>query len=470
MNLVKIRVMQKPKGDKCVFIKFKNGNILNIDNIKEKHLQYYYKKFCQQEKKSLEDLINEQKITYEAFIPKVYYLLKKEAQKRNKYYNCLNTVNYFESLAISSSCIEWINMYLRIGNNESKKALTNLIYPPTLLNTIFILITSFVLYRKNVVNISKKLQPKKYQNAQKRLFLVLIMNGLSILKAEGYDLTYLKNLNYILKQQDITLDNLVDTDNLSEEEIRLEKVNLVFEALDQNPFIKEEYHNYLNNLKPYLIDNVYIDLDKMYQDFKTYRIYDFYNYDSNIAAVHFKDENVSVIYENLDSQEDDSDYKAMKVMHETIHHTGTIAEYPFLNEGITSCLEREYNYQTYEDLFDYRVYKPEILATRFLTYLVSKDTILQAYSEENVEILLEKLDQIYKTRSNTKLLMNILRIYVQKYPHLTEEDKNLIKEIIELGTLTQEQKDNYAYYLGLDNCYADDYLFNQKLKLSKIEK
>ncbi len=470
MNLVKIRVMQKPKGDKYIFIKFKNGNILNIDNIKEKHLQYYYKKFCQQEKKSLEDLINEQKITHEEFIPEVYYPLKKETQKRNKYYNCLNTVNFFESFAISSSCIEWINIYLRIGNNESKKNLTNLIYPATVLNTIFLLISSFVLYRKNVVNASKKFQPKKYQNAQKRLFLILIMNGLSILKAEGYDLTYLKNLDYILKQQNTTLDNLVDTDNLTEEEIRLEKVDLVFEALDQNPFIKEEYHNYLNNLKPYLIDNAYIDLDKMYEDFKTYRIYDFYNYDSNIGGVHFKSENTSVIYETLDGPNYDSDLKAMKVMHETIHHTGTIKEYPFLNEGITSCLECEYDYHTYEELFNYVLYKPEVLATRFLTYLVSKDTILQAYSEENVEILLTKLDQIYQTRSNTKLLMKALEMYVQKYPELTNEEIDLIRKVIELGDLTEEQKNKYTYFLGLDGSYYSYYLFNQELKLSKTEK
>lgn len=450
MKITAIYIMTKNPKNIYVYIEFDDIYIqtFKIDN-KDKIAQKLYQ-YSTKNNEDFETLKN--KIKYLPYSSKMELKLNKLVLQSQYYWQNKYKNKAYLGTILSLIAIKNITEKIRIGNILSEidfKTMGNL----------FNLQISFFLLSVILENV-KNHEFKKIANIKSKLYnfglsFLAIVNFLGFLESNGLDMKYLKNKEFIQEIEEENLDDLIATENQSEEQIRLAKIDKIFQEIQNNPYISSEDIEYIMKIKKYFQDNRYIDLNKMYNDLPTMRIYDLYNLNSNIRGVHFRDNNSIAVYKPLDKAEEMA--REEIIIHENIHHTGSFSS-ELLNEGITTCLEIEYCNYDYNEILKIHGHASKALAVRFITYLVGTDVVLEAYSKENDEILYQALDQIFIDRNTTKQLLVVLNNYDTNFYNLTRNDLLEIENVLRKSNLNENEITSSLSYLIINQ--HPEYLFN----------
>ena len=219
--------------------------------------------------------------------------------------------------------------------------------------------------------------------------------------------------NYI-KAYSKDLDDLID-DNLSLEEQKEAKEQIVFDGIQSSNQLTDEEKEYMFLLEEYIKDNPYIDLDDVYKKLTTVNVTecsatdkDFYLVaDDNTAACNILPTNHIIYFDD-----NNTDFKKESFVHEYYHSIGNFGfapRYKHLNEGFTE-------YLTFETLTDEEFtgsYNKERLCVRYVMALIGKEKILEAYSKKNASILDEALENVLGTMEKVHRFENLINSYCE---------------------------------------------------------
>lgn len=219
--------------------------------------------------------------------------------------------------------------------------------------------------------------------------------------------------NYI-KAYSKDLDDLID-DNLSLEEQKEAKEQIVFDGIQSSNQLTDEEKEYMFLLEEYIKDNPYIDLDDVYKKLTTVNVTecfakdkDFYWVaDDNTAACNILPTNHIIYFDD-----NKTDFKKESFVHEYYHSIGNFGfapRYKHLNEGFTE-------YLTFETLTDEEFtgsYNKERLCVRYVMALIGKEKILEAYSKKNASILDEALENVLGTMEKVHRFENLINSYCE---------------------------------------------------------
>lgn len=240
----------------------------------------------------------------------------------------------------------------------------------------------------------------------------------------------------------VSLENTTDllTDELSNPEISIEEaVDIILEGAEQNQLLTEEEFYNIEVLEPFLLENPYLDYEKAYKRLSTVDVYyreSKQKETERVGADYYRKNNTIRVY---------NDYEITKTLpHEYMHALGSIG-IEFLNEGMVSILVSEY----LENGFITNAYGPEIYMTEIIIELVSKETVLRAFSLEKDEIIVQKLVENPNCKSGYRLLT-----YMQNYTDTLKGYYNATIDedtLIESFTTIYEEIENY-----LDGTTLDD--------------
>ena len=194
----------------------------------------------------------------------------------------------------------------------------------------------------------------------------------------------------------------------------------------------EKEREQIRRLYPYFQDNEYLDFLKVYRNLNTIDVFYLENQNLNIAADYDRENNEIHVY-NGNSLE-------RRVPHEIIHSTGSF-NINFLNEGMTSIIVSEYCY-TQGNIGN--AYIPEVYLTSIIIELVGKDTMLEAYSKENTDLVIEKLLENSDTNTVHQLLKSFAELCI-RYRNITETDEQSKQKFL---TCHDETKDILVAYLN----------------------
>ena len=190
----------------------------------------------------------------------------------------------------------------------------------------------------------------------------------------------------ILAQNFKDLDDLID-DNLSLEEQKEAKEQIIFDGIQSSNQLTDEEKEYIFLLEEYIKDNPYIDLDDVYKKLTTVNVTECFAKDKDFywvikggdcAGCNIAPTNHIIYFDN-----NYTDYKKETFVHEYYHSIGNfgfVPRYKHLNEGFTE-------YLTFETLTDEEFtgsYNKERLCVRFVMALVGKEKIT---AEKGAEIL-----------------------------------------------------------------------------------
>ena len=195
-------------------------------------------------------------------------------------------------------------------------------------------------------------------------------------------------------------------------------VNLLMGAFELNPFIEEEDAKIATSLKQYFLDNPYLDYERIYDCYLSFDIIDSSRKDdaSVMKRVARYDSFNNIIYQyNNDGKEKSFEDYRSDLGHELVHATGNL-ESTFLNEGMTTIISSEY----IDDFsLDRSGYYDHVLITRCLCEIIGADKMLEAYSQDNMDII---RDELLKLNSDIRYYEQFIEVMDNYQQALTSED------------------------------------------------
>lgn len=344
-KIEKIVVDKTLDNSECIVI-YNDGTFKRYRRCEEKISTFIY-----QTKKSKKELIESNSIEY---------------MSKNKY-DCY--LNYLENL--NKTC------------NKSDKNIL-------IADTILTIILSFL--RKNIQYFSYSIIVLladmffnvfilfKYRNTDKRsekLYrsICIFLVGLSFTNTVSIYTHDIKNIPYLIE----TLDSSEDYNETRNIDAFLEKVS-------KSPYLSDEYIKTLYNLRTYLNENKYLDLNDAYKTLMTIDVNEKYFYSSDIDGFYNREHNFIELRKN-----DLSSPKVGVLTHEYMHSLGHFGN-KTLNEGMTSILAR--------DCLGGKEYADGYREARFVTLIVisiiGKDKVLEAYTKKSDDLLEYYLSLYFK--------------------------------------------------------------------------
>lgn len=444
MKIVKITVLKD--ADKTI------DAIVEYDDYRVDRCYSYDKingileEFSKQENKTIQELYDTNNIVDTSYSSEKMKLINDGIDAINNYSNnnkkavVYNLLNSAMTVAVGLSSNLYINgFYIR-----------NLSVVP-IISISALLCDS--LYKSSVYNLFdiKKTKAVKVKRAALRMWSAFILS-VNLLFLFKEDIPYFLNRSY--NNEIISTDlNDLNRENLSSYSFRNMQINKIFNDLENNPYLKEEDIKILMEMKDYCIDNEYLNLNELYHKLMTCRIFDYHTLNYEPSGHYDKNDNKIRIFDNLEKNESMS--RRSVILHEGIHMSGRFFN-RFLNEGMTSLLEHEY--YEYEAYFGTDDYFRERQCVRTLCYLVGSDIMLQAYSEQNQELLDDKLIEIYGSYEKVNSIYECMKQYASEV--ITSE---VLYKVLCDGNLTLEQKEEIPSYLYVDGITTDfnfDNFFN----------
>ncbi len=124
--------------------------------------------------------------------------------------------------------------------------------------------------------------------------------------------------------------------------------------------------------------------------------------------------NIIYQYNNDGKEKSFEDYRS-DLGHELVHATGNL-ESTFLNEGMTTIISSEY----IDDFsLDRSGYYDHVLITRCLCEIIGADKMLEAYSQDNMDII---RDELLKLNSDIRYYEQFIEVMDNYQQALTSED------------------------------------------------
>ena len=179
-------------------------------------------------------------------------------------------------------------------------------------------------------------------------------------------------------------------------------VDKFYEAIDNNSNLTEDELKILYQFRKYFQDNIYLNVNDLCKHLQTLEIneLDIENQTSQsvIMASYDIDANVCTIYH------DGLAVKNIILPHEIFHMTGNMSDYPGLSEGITELLAKEY----FANGQIGKYYWINVHCVKILCEFIDPHIILQAYSQDNSQLILDYLTAQCRDETVAKNFLNAL--------------------------------------------------------------
>ena len=226
--------------------------------------------------------------------------------------------------------------------------------------------------------------------------------------------------------------------------------NVLLGAFGLNPLIEDEDRRVASSLRQYLMENPYLDYEALYDDFASFAIIDSNEKNGNISASNFDD--YIMVY---DRENQDSVMYSETLKHELVHRTGHLS-IPMLNEGMTSLL-------TYEYLCDLKytdAYYDETIMARIFCELITPEKMLEAYSQDDMNIIKNELLKLNPSEEYYGQLMDLMNNYTLER-----------RKYVEKGTLSSFYDEGHA--LSYRDSFAMavmQYMYNANFSEEKVDR
>lgn len=258
---------------------------------------------------------------------------------------------------------------------------------------------------------------------------------------------------------------------------------ILMKSLNTNPYLKDKEKQILKPIKQFFLDNQFLNYEETYYNLNTFSIHNsiltkisghIYNYKNDqdndvVNAITVESNLKNINMKNIDifeKEEQDCTYG-----HELFHVIGGFSN-PFLNEGMASLLTKEY-FLLYERNTD--AYFIQRKLTKILIEMIGADTMLDAYSNHNTELIKKNLNKINNNPELTDELFNYLDS-VSYNP--TIENVKVIVDYLSpyIENLDENTRYNITNYISNiynyveDNSYIEDnsiFYYNSNLKNRK---
>ena len=231
----------------------------------------------------------------------------------------------------------------------------------------------------------------------------------------------------------LILTAVLNNDNLNEEE--KQKVYRLLELIEDNPYInKKEAYSALKDL-----DIIYTSKDD--------------NYPESVMGIYTKNDNLIKIFDQGENNE--------VLMHELIHclytnyHTSILPDY-FI-EGTTELLADEYF--SSNPFVEDKSYTFEITMIRMLAEMTSPDSVLEAYSTGNINVIKDTLASYSSEEEATSFLDNVEEVFASfaKNGKVSKKEKEKIMNFVDKHYISKGiNEEGLSYYNGLINLMDND--------------
>ena len=226
--------------------------------------------------------------------------------------------------------------------------------------------------------------------------------------------------------------------------------NVLMEAFDLNPLIEEEDREVASHLRQYLVENTYLDYERLYDDFSSFCIIDTNDTRGNVLASNFDDYIVVYNRDNISKEE-----YSENLEHELVHRTGHL-NCVMLNEGMTSLITSEYM----EDFQSTTAYYDEILMTKIFCELITPDKMLEAYSKEDMNIIKNEMLKLNPEEDKYQQFINLLNSYSRER-----------ESYVESGTLRSFFHEGHALeYQDKFAMMVMEYMYNANFDEAKVSR
>lgn len=223
-------------------------------------------------------------------------------------------------------------------------------------------------------------------------------------------------------------------DNL-EQELNVEIKNnkdkyLLLNAIYNNRYLSFEEKKLFYRFIDYFNDNPYLDKQAVYERLLNVDIHfswrSLFKVSSNTLASYRDDYNTIVYYDF--NPEDET------LAHEGGHCINGDNNLPrWFNEGMTQLIINEY---FYDNPFEYNGHYPnEVYLVKYFCEILGSDTMLEAYTKDEPEIIYKKLGAIYGNSKCAKTKLDIIDNYMDKILNAGSDDElhHNFKELSEEG-------------------------------------
>lgn len=453
MKIVKVTVLKNDNEIIDAIVEYDNYRVNRC--YKTNRVNDVLEDFCKQENKTIQEL----------YAMNIIKDISCSQDKRKLINSSINAINNYSKKTKKEEIINLLNSAMTIILGLSHNNIIYGIYIKNLALVPLVSISTLLcdsFYKSGMYNMidSHKLKAQKRKRMALRVWSTFLLS-INLLTLFKEDISYTLNNSYNKKIISTDLNDL-NRENLSNYSLRYIQIEKIFSDLEQNPYLKVKDIEILMELKEYCNNNIYIDLDEFYDRLMTCRIFDYYSF-NNTSSGHYEElSNKIRVFDDI--QEDENLDRRSVILHEGIHMLGDFS-HTFLNEGMASLIEHEY----YEDesYFGIDNYFYERQCVRALCYLVGADTMLQAYTEKNQELLDYKLLEIYGTKEK----VNQIYEYMNQYVSRECESKILYKALCD-GNLTLEQKEEIPAYIYIDGITTNinfDKLFNKSENVKTLK-
>lgn len=275
---------------------------------------------------------------------------------------------------------------------------------------------------------------------------IIFACNLITLTISGYNNFSKQFIEYKIEKENPFTDQNIELPKYDIEHV--DAIGIIIDGAEENILLTDEEVKNAKKLYHCFIENPYLDYEQVYQNLATINVVERKSElkeETGVAADYNRSGNIVTVYNNNE--------KDIVLPHEYIHATGSL-KHRFLNEGFTSILIAEY----LEDGEITNAYAPEIYLTEIIIELTSKELVLQAFSESNENLIIERLQE-NSTCQNGRLFLDNMQNYLyaceKLYSGTIEVDK-FLDEFTTVSTqiknyLTEEKidEDRQIYILQL---------------------
>lgn len=426
MKIEKIYIFKDlDKKSNYLYILYTNGKLKTIKNKDKNYMNHlasqYLEKLAKQKKCSKHELIKNKNV----IVTNSNNLTIKDEISETK------SIDMSFSYANNLSSLFIINNLYSIINN---RVINFSCYRFSHLNFLINLSTSLMFYWFNLF-VNGKSHSKLNNKTKLRLALLISTSLISIV--EALNIPDISTIPYYKEIMDTDVDDLIDNEGLNELEYRDKAIKLVFDNLEDNPYLSDADYNILMKLEDYCEDNPYIDYNLLYHNLLTirHRCLKNINPNNNIAGEYFINPNVIITYNtdllasNMYISDNNHVMTYEEVMlHEAVHSSGGLST-TYLDEGMTSLIVSEY----FSNGNINNGYGINVQITKLFCDLVGSDTMLKAFSLKDETIIKEKLIEVLGNE-----------VYVDAF-------YKLCKNVTESKTIEEYSSRFYATLLTIDN-------------------
>lgn len=413
-----------------------NGFVLYDDStFKEfnyKNLVKEIIKFSNQEECTIDDLYHEKRIN-------VY-------KNCDKYDNVKNRLKDGRKFALSKHVLD-LFLPISIIMSIISVIFTNFVYiGSSIVDNAYMILSSYyasvlALPTIKLHNIGRKYNMKGIKKYGFFTMFSLVMSFSSLYQR---CLPPIETIPYYFELTHTDIEDTGDYDGLSDKEKHIKACETIFRNVKFNPYLDDMELESLYNLKSFVMENPYLDMDDVLHKFMTIRVKERISLNKNIGATYDPISNTAEYYpNNWNGEKEDA------IEHEYLHSIGYL-DNDVLNEGMTSLLAGDI--EKIDNMY-YDGYIYERFCMQYVIELVGKDLALEAYSKNNISLIdnalslkfggMEKVEEFYalldKNCRNDFDEQEIIQFIIA---NLNEEDK---EQFIENGTIELDGKYYTAY-------------------------